>query len=245
MKFSLDESARSEIRGFFEEAVNQAGDETMKLFEELVTVYSREKYKPLVDSTAKMGTYYTEEFPAVIRRQFENWQDSDTSITAFADELEASDDSSDDAYVAAQTLEGELLNVLEEFFTRQPDLPSTSTESTLTKDLEEIYEELEEAVKKFVNGMEDLGSDYESKAESKAEDNRIYANVSEVLAAFFGSFRSLFDEFGKSLEGFKEHIAERAGSAVQKSESDRATMKAEAENAGEALRDISGLFDFE
>ncbi|WP_461810950.1 hypothetical protein [Faecalimonas sp.] len=244
MKFSFDESARSEIRGFFEEALGSAGTETMNLFNELVAIYTREQYKPLYTMTSEIAEYYTQDFHNVVQEQFENWVDSETSITAFADELEASDDSSDDAYVAAQYLQGDLQNALDELFSNQPDVPSVSTEAHLTKDDNEIFEEVDELLQKFEDALEGLISDYNSKADTNSEDNQLYSNVSEILEAILESYKSLFDVFKEGVSNLASHISERGSSAESKSETDKDQMKTQAESVGEALRDVSGLFDF-
>lgn len=245
MKFSLDEVARREIRDFFEEALNSVGEETEKLFTELVAIYTREQYKPLFTMTAKVADYYTEEFKNTVQNQFDNWLDSNTSIKSFALELEAGDDDSDDAYRAAESLENDLQNVLIELFSKQPDIPSVNTEAHLTKDDNEIFDEINELVQKYNSTVEDLISDYSAKSESNCEENQIYQNVSEILEAILGSYKSLFEVFNEGVNNIAEHINNRGIGARNKSEADKAQMKSEAETAGETLRDVSGLFDFE
>jgi hypothetical protein len=245
MKFSFDESARSEIRSFFEEALGAAGDETSNLFGELVSIYKREQYKPLYNMTAEIAEYYIGDFKNTVQGQFDDWLDSETSIKAFAQELEASDDSSDDAYVAAKYLEDDLQNVLDELFSNQPDVPSVSTEAHLTKDDNEIFDEVDELIQKFEDEIENLISDYESEADSNSEDNQLYENVSEILGAILESFKSLFNVFREGVSNLAGHISDRGSSAKEKSETDKVQMKYDAESAGEALRDVSGLFDFE
>lgn len=245
MKFSFDESARSEIRAFFEEALSSAGNETINLFNELVSIYSREQYKPLYKMTNEIAEYYIGDFHNTVQGQFDNWLDSETSLKAFAQELEASDDSSDDAYVAAQYLEGDLQNVLDELFANQPDVPSVSTEAHLSKDDNEIFEEVDELIQKFEDTIEGMISDYDSKADSNSEDNQLYSNVSEILGAVLQSFKSLFDVFKEGVANLAGHISERGSSAESKSDTDKDQMKSEAETTGDALRDVSELFDFE
>lgn len=245
MKFSFDENARSDIRSFFEEALGSAKDETGNLFSELVSIYTREQYKPLYKMTAEIAEYYIGDFRNTVQGQFNDWLDSETSIKAFAQELEASDDSSDDAYVAAQCLEGDLQNVLDELFSNQPDVPSVSTEAHLSKDDNEIFDEVDELIQKFEDAIEDLISDYDSKADSNSEDNQLYENVSEILGAILESYKSLFDVFKEGVANLASHISDRGSSAKEKSETDKDQMKSDAESAGEALRDVSGLFDFE
>lgn len=245
MKFNFDESARSEIKSFFEEALVSAGTETGNLFNELVSIYTREQYKPLYKMTNEIAEYYMNDFHNIVQGQFDNWLDSETSIKAFAQELEASDDSSDDSYVAAQYLENDLQNVLDELFSNQPDIPSVSTEAHLSKDDNEIFEEVDELIQKFEDAIEDLISDYDSKADSNSEDNQLYSNVSEILGAIFNSYKSLFDVFKEGVANLAEHISKRGSSAESKSETDKEQMKSDAEAAGEALRDVSVLFDFE
>ena len=245
MKFSFDESARSEIRSFFEEAMESVGTETENLFGELVAIYTREQYKPLYKMTEEIAEYYVGDFKNTVLGQFETWLDSETSIRAFAQELEASDDASDDAYVAAQYLEGDLQDVLNGLFSRQPDLPSVSTEAHLTKDDNEIFEEVDDLIQKFEDAVEDLISDYDSKTDTNSDDNQLYENVSEILGTILVSFKSLFDVFKEGVSNLAGHISERGTSAKEKSETDKEQMKSGAETAGDALRDVSGLFDFE
>lgn len=245
MRFSFDESARSEIRGFFEEALVSVGTETENLFNELVSIYTREQYQPLYNMTKSIADYYTGEFRNDIQRRFNEWLDSETSIKAFAQELRASDDTSDDAYIAAQHLETDLLNVVDELFSKPLDIPSVSTEAHLTKDVEDIFDEIDELVGKFTDEAENLVSDYDSRVDAKIDENQLYVNVSEILGAVLQAFKSLFDVFREGVANLLIHISDRGASAESKSEADKQQMRSQAETAGEALKDISGLFDFD
>lgn len=246
MKFSFDESARSEIKSMFEEALNSASDETRNLFDELVAIYTREGYKRLYTMTQEIAEYYIGDFRNIVQGQFNDWIDSDTSLTSFAQELEASEDSSDDAHVAAQYLESDLQDSVDAMFSYQPDVPIVPFDGgAKTKDDTEIFEEINEAVQKFEDEIEDLISDYDSKADSNSEDNQLYENVSEILGAILESYKSLFDVFKEGVANLASHISDRGSSAKEKSETDKEQMKSDAESAGEALRDVSGLFDFE
>lgn len=245
MKFSFDESARSEIRVFFGEALESVNDEINNLFGELVSIYNREQYMPLYSVTVKIAEYYINDFRTTVQRQFSDWLDSETSIKAFAKEIEAGEDNSDEAYIAAQSLESDLQNVLDELFSNQPDVPAVSTEVHLTKDVDEIFDEIDELIQKFEDAIENMISDYDSKAELNSEDNLLYENVSEILGAILESFRSLFYVFKEGVSNLSEHINDRGTKAKEKSEIDKKQMKSEAESAGETLRDVSGLFDFE
>lgn len=246
MKFNFDESARSEIKAFFEEALTSVGTETMNLFGELVTVYTRERYKRLYTMTAEIAEYYVGDFQNVLQTQFDQWVVSDTSLTAFAQELEASNESSDDAFVAAQRLESDLQTVLDNLFSTQPDIQTTTFDGgAVTKDDNEIFEEIDELVQKFEEAVEDLASDYDAKAETNSEENQLYKNVSEILGAILESYKSLFEVFKEGVSNLAEHISEQGANAASKSDTDKDQMKSMAEASGDALRDVSGLFDFE
>ena len=245
MKFSFDETAGSEIRTFFEEALDSVGQETGNLFTGLVDVYSREQYKPLYEMTYEIGEYYIGDFRNEVQNQFDNWLDSDTSLRAFAQDLEASADSSDDAFLAAQRIETDLQNALDEFFSHQPDTPAVSTEAHLTKELDEVFDEVDEMIQKYEDGIEDLISDYDAKVDSNSDENQLYENVGEILGAILESFKSLFNVFKEGVSNLAGHLNDRGATAKDKSETDNAQMRNVAEASGDALRDVSGLFDFE
>lgn len=245
MKFSFDEGARREIVGFWEEALGEASAKTNTLIEELVEIYREQQYMPLWKMTDKVATYYSEDFKLNLLEQFDRWTESDTSITAFAQELEASDDSNDDAYNAAYTLQEDMKAVLEEIFKNITEVPKESTEAHLSKNVEEIFDDIRNLVNDYEGKITDLIETYESEADKKSEENQLYLNVSEILGAVFGAYLSLLMVFNDGVDNIAEHISERGKGAVNKSEEDRKIMRDEASSAAESLRDVSGLFDFE
>lgn len=244
MRFSLDESARKEIVGLWEESMTLVDTETRNLLDELVEIYQREQYKPLWNMTNSIAEYYVNDFKNIIESKFEEWSESDTSIASFATELEAGDDSSDEVYQAAQNLEESLKAVIDDLFKNNMEVPAVNTEVHLTKDIEEIFEEIKELVIAFEGKVDEITNDYDSKINSLSEENQIYINVSEILLAIFESYKSLFEVFNEGVANLAEHINDMGVSAVNKSQEDRERMRAEAETAGESLRDISDLFSF-
>lgn len=244
MKFSFDESARNELISFFQEALEKAGKETTELFEGLIDIYVREQYKPLGVMTNSVAQYYAGDFQANVRGQFQNWKDSETSLTAFANDLEASDNNSDDAYAAAQSVENAFQEILDDMLTKQPEIPDISQEAHLSKNLSEIFEEVDELVQKSSSAVEDLVSTYESRVESDSEENQLYANTNEILVAILTSYKSLFDVFKEGANRLASRLDESGNLAVEKSETDSEQMKVVAEAAGEALKDVSSLFNF-
>ena len=238
------EDARSEVRGFFEEAMQTAAQETLTLFDELVAIYTREQYKPLWEMTDEIGTYYAEDFKNMIRGQFEKWLESESSLQAFALEMEAAGDASDDSLMSAQSLENDLSDVIDDVFNNLPDVPTVSTVVRLTKDIEETFDEVADLLQKYETTIEELQSDTNARAETNSEENQIYANVSEILNAALASYLSLFSVFKEGVGNLSEHINQKGQSARAKSESDKEQMSSAAETSGEALKDVSGLFYF-
>lgn len=246
MRFSFDETARSEIGVFFREALEEAGKETTDLFEGLTAVYTEHQYKRLYEMTTGIAEYYSGEFRNTVQRQFEDWVNSQTSLTAFSLELEASGDAEDESYLAAEYLQEDLKEILDELFKETgPKLEPLISEAHLTKHIGEIFAEIDELLQKFESAMEDMISDYKEKVESNSEENQIYLNVGEILNAVLESFKSLFIVFRDGVSNLAAHINDRSSSAESKSNEDTVQMTAAAQTVGEALREISDLFDFD
>ena len=62
--------------------------------------------------------------------------------------------------------------------------------------------------------------------------------------AILTSYKSLFDVFKEGANRLASRLDESGNLAVEKSETDSEQMKAVAEAAGEALKDVSSLFNF-
>lgn len=245
MRFSLNESARRDVETFFEENVQAAAKRTAELFEGLVEIYTREQYKPLWKMTNSIGQFYSEEFSEDLFSRFLRWTNSDTSLCAFAQKVEASDDQDDDSLAAAQMLEAAMEDVLKSTMRQEIELPVVSMEVQLTKDINEIFEEIQDLVTSFERDMEALISTSDSEAENKSEENQIFANISEILGAILQAFHSLFGVFKEGVEILGAHIGEKGNSAAEMAEADKEQLRGEAESAGDALRDVAGLFDFD
>ena len=182
MKFGFSKEDREEIEGFFDEEIEKISEAAKALFNGLQGIYENERYKPLYTMTSIVHTYYGEDFRKAILGVFDDWaQNSGSNLKAFSEELEASDGEDDDSYQEARNTEADMRDILESLFDGTGRVPiieePTNTIVSLTRDIEDIFAEIDTMIQKFNDNIDSLESDCEAKVNDKVGDNQLYQNV--------------------------------------------------------------------
>ncbi|MBE7010275.1 MAG: hypothetical protein E7418_02150 [Ruminococcaceae bacterium] len=235
MKFSFNEDARCDLANYFDEGITGLREASMALFESFTEIYQREQYKKLHEVTNVLIERYGEDLRNTIFQQYENWLSSDASLQAFAEDLEAGSDSSDDAIVAAESLEAEIEDILTANFDLLPDVtPVTEEGGIQTKSSEELFEELEDLLRVYGNTIDSDISTYESLAENNSDDNQLYLNVASLLIPIMNTYKVFFESFVNAFDTLEEELETSADQQTTKADEAKQDLKAAGESAVEA-----------
>lgn len=246
MKFKLDEESRVELRNFFEEAIVDVKGATQDFFDDMIEICQRERYLPLYKSMEKFLEFYHEDFCHTLKSLSEQWQNSDSSLEAFVRAVEASDERADDARAAALALQGDIDCIMQEhLYSFSPTIPEESTEVTLSQDLMLVFEDVQLAIKKKSEIVDATYSEYKDKIEVNSEENQVYINLGEILLPVLSAYQNMFEELSKNMRNLYDQLRSKGEQAEQTARSDAKEMIASAQNAGENLREISKMFQFE
>jgi chaperonin cofactor prefoldin len=118
-----------------------------------------------------------------------------------------------------------------------------STVAKVTKDLEEIFEDIDKIIGDFVNQIDECKEHVNQEVENLTEENQWFSNVGEALIPVIAYYRSLFDKFKEGAEKLGQHLTERAESTHAASEQAREDMvNRAAEDGGAGFEEVAELF---
>ena len=245
--FSISEEACAELESFFGDTVDEAAEEILSVFSELMGMNAEAKYKLVIQHTKEFAEYYGEDFSNEVKRLYEEWCEEGESIHQFMLDLEAGEDDDDDSVAAARELEENMRERLEDALSKEPELYEGDTTNSLSEygGSEKLFEDIADVLKRFEDRMEDMMDDVKQTAESNGEDNQLYENIGGILSAILEACRSFFGQFREGISGqLSEHVSDQDEVAMSKVEEDKETFSGKAEEIGESLKDLASLFQF-
>lgn len=243
--FSISEEACMELENFFGYMVDEAIEEILRVFSELMEINAVAKYKVVIQHTKEFAEYYGEDFSNEVKRLYEEWCEEGESIHQFMLDLEAGEDDDDDSVAAARELEENMSDRLIEALSREPELYEGDTRNSLSEygGGEKLFEDIADVLKRFEYRMEDMMDDVKRTSESYGEDNQLYENIGGILLAILEACQTLFEQFREGMsEQLSEHVSDQDEAAMSKVEEDKETFSGKAEEIGESLKEIASLF---
>ncbi|MCI8659026.1 MAG: hypothetical protein HFG54_02090 [Lachnospiraceae bacterium] len=244
-KFSLSEDALPELEAFFSEAVKEAAQSVLKVFQELQEINSAARYQIVINKTAEFAAHYSEEFSSEVYSLFDTWYEEGESVHQFIIDLEAAQDDGDESVQAAYNLESAMRQSLQDAFSQEPELYQGSDLVDLTGygGKEKLFTDIDEILQNFDKEMDEAIDNADSTSNDKGEDNQIYINIGGVLSSILSAYKSFFESFKEGMnENLSEYVSTNNESAMGTVESDKEHLKGTAENAGNMLKEISSLF---
>lgn len=244
-KFSLSEEVCPELESFFSEAISNAAQKVLTVFQELSEINSNARYQIVIKQTQEFANHYAEEFNSEVFSLFDKWYDEGENIHKFILDMEAGQDNGDESVTAAYELENAMRQSISDAFAQTPDLYEGSDRVDLSGygGKEKLFTDIDEVLQNFDKEMEEAIDNAETTSNNKGEDNQIYVNIGGLLSSILTAYKSFFEGFKEGMsENLSEHISDNNETAMSSVETDKEQMKGTAENAGEMLKDISSLF---
>lgn len=244
-KFSLSDEARAELELYFSDAISEATQSVLKVFQDLYAINSAARYQIVINQTAEFAAHYSQNFSSGVYALFDSWYEEDESVHRFVIDLEAAQDDGDESLQAAYSLENAMRQSLQAAFSQEPELYQGSDLVDLTGygGKEKLFADIDEILQNFDKDMDEAIEDADSTANDKGEDNQIYINIGGVLSSILSAYKSFFESFKDGMnDNLSEHISTNNESAMSAIESDKDQLKGAAENAGEMLKEVSSLF---
>lgn len=244
-KFSLSEEALPELEAFFSEAINEATQSVLKVFQDLQEINQAARYQIVINKTAEFAGLYSSDFSAEVFSLFDQWCDEGESVHQFVLDLEAAQDDGDESVQAAYDLEGAMRQSIQDAFSQEPELYQGSDLVDLSGygGKEKLFNDIDEILQNFDKEMDDAIDNADSTSNDKGEDNQIYINIGGVLSSILSAYKSFFESFKEGMnENLSEHVSTNNDTAMSTIETDKEQLKGTAENAGEMLKEISSLF---
>lgn len=244
-KFSLSEEACPELETYFTEAITDASQKVLTVFQELAEINSNARYQIVMNHTREFANHYADEFKMAVCAIFDQWYDEGESIHQFILDIEAGQDQGDESVTAAYELEEAMKTALSEALSEEPELYEGSDRVALSEygGKEKLFADIEEILQTFDKEMEEAIDEADTTANDKGEDNQIYMNIGGILSSILSAYQSFFEGFKEGMsENLSEHISDNNESAMSAIETDKEQLKATAESAGEMLKEVSSLF---
>lgn len=244
-KFSLSDEVRPELESFFCEAINDATQSVLKVFQELLEINLKARYQIVINKTSEFADNYSQNFSLEVNSLFNQWYEEGESIHKFVLDLEAAQEDGDESVQAAYNLEEAMRQGLQEAFSQQPELYQGSDLVDLSGygGKEKLFADIDEILQIFDKDMEKAIEEADNTSNDKGDDNQIYINIGGILSSILSAYKSFFGSFKEGMnENLSEYVSTNNDSAMNTIEANRAQLKGSAENAGEILKDISSLF---
>lgn len=242
-KFSNVEEAASQISQLVNETMNSVSEETKKLFDSLLEVCQEYQYLQFYKLTEDICNYYEGDFRTQVSKHIEDWVSGPTSLVQATIDTEAAESEEDDSAVAARDIQQNIVSIIEEYLSQPSGIERGSTVARVTKNLEEIFEDIDKIIGDFVDKIDDCREHTNQEIENLTDENQWFSNVGEALIPTIEYYRSLFDKFKEGAEKLGQHLTERADSARSASEQDREEMVNKAtEEGGAGFEEVSELF---
>lgn len=244
-KFSLSEEACPELESFFTDAINDATQKVLSVFQELSEINSNARYQIVMNQTREFADHYADEFTTEVFSLFDKWYDEGESIHQFILDMEAGQDQGDESVTVAYDLESNMRQSIADAFAQEPTLYEGSDRVDLSGygGKEKLFTDIDELLQNFDKELEEAIDDVESTANDKGEDNQIYVNIGGILSSILTAYKSFFEGFKEGMsENLSEHVSDNNENAMSTVETDKEQLKGTAENAGEMLKGISSLF---
>ena len=244
-KFSLSEDAIPELESFFSDAIDNARQSVLKVFQELQEINSAARYQIVISKTAEFAEHYAGDFSSEIYSLFDRWYDEGESIHQFIIDMEAAQDDGDESVQAAYKLEEAMRQSLQEALSQEPELYQGSDLVDLTGygGKEKLFADIDEILQNFDEEMEEAIDDADSTSNDRGEENQIYVNIGVVLSSILSAYKSFFGSFQNGInDHLSEHVSDQNKNAMDTVQENKEHLKSDAENAGEILKEISSLF---
>lgn len=244
-RFSLSEEAYPELESFFTDAISEAAQRVLNVFQELSEINSNARYQIVINQTREFAEHYSDQFSSEVFSLFDKWYDEGESVHQFILDMEAGQDQGDESVTSAYDLENAMRQSISDAFSQTPELYEGSDRVDLSGygGKEKLFTDIDELLQNFDKEMEEAIDDIESTSNDKGEDNQIYVNIGGVLSSILTAYKSFFEGFKEGMsENLSEHVADSNENAMSTIETDKEQLKGIAENAGEMLKEISSLF---
>ncbi len=242
-RFSVSESAVSDILVKWEDALSQQQRELDKLLSELDDIAGREKYEPLYRILKVfLERTYQPTVQAVMARHMEEWMDSDGSILQRLTLMEAADESS---LAQARILQERMAESLQEAFALWFEPTEINDAVDMTQELQKTIDEIQEAISQCVSRMEETTASYQSSFENSAEENDVYTNVEGIFSILMVDLSQMTEVLKKDVDSLGDYLGESHQRSEAMADDARSEMMNMAENDGmQALEDISAIFQY-
>lgn len=242
-KFSLSEEACPELESFFTDAIGEATQKVMTVFQDLYDINSNQPYKTVIKRAREFSNNYQNEFNSEVMSLFDSWCDEGESIHQFIIDIEAGEEQGDESLNAAYALEDAMRQSIIEAFAQEPVVFEENVSLDVEGGTAKLFEDIDQVLQTFDKEMEEAIDDIESSSNDKGEDNQIYVNIGGILSSILTAYKSFFEGFKEGMsENLSEHVSNSNETAMSNIETDKEQLKGNAENAGEMLKEISSLF---
>lgn len=245
VRFSLSEEALPELESFFGEAIDEAAQKVLNVFQELSEINSSARYQIVINHTREFAEHYTDEFSTEIFSLYDQWCDEGESVHQFVLDMEAGQDDGDESVTAAYELEEAMKQSISDAFVQTPELYEGSDRVDLSGygGKEKLFEDIDELLQNFDKEMEEAIEDIDAASNDKGEDNQIYVNIGGILSSILTAYKSFFEGFKEGMsDNLSEHVSDNNENAMNAVETDKEQLRGNAENAGEMLKEVSSLF---
>lgn len=245
VKFSLSEEACPELESFFTNAISEATQKVLNVFQELLEINSNARYQIVINQTREFADHYSDEFSSEVFALFDKWYDEGESVHQFILDMEAGREQGDESVTSAYNLENAMRQCISDAFSQTPELYEGSDRVDLSGygGKEKLFIDIDELLENFDKEMEEVIDDIKLTSNDKGEDNQIYVNIGGILSSILTAYRSFFEGFKEGMsENLSEHVSNLNEKAMSAIETDKQQLEGSAENAGEMLKEISSLF---
>ena len=213
VRISLNEEVSNEMLSVYTDSIEVLNRGTEIFFGQMVEIYNRHNYKPLHTVTKQLAEYWANEVNEHITKEVNNWIDSEASIENILRNMVAFDDESNETQKSASSLQASLLEQTKTLFNQEFSLPSISESISMEKDLNQIFEDFQEATITFKQIVSNESEQLKEVTSTKEEENDLYKSWGYLIEIVFSALELHVDNINKQLDTTYEEIAKRTTEA--------------------------------
>ncbi len=192
MAIDFREEEINEMYGMYQQALEAINEEALQAVSSLAEKAEEVHYEPVVTLSKRAVEYYNEDLRGVVLGAMQEWQEGESSFTAFMEKMRAGDD----AKARSEQLETQIVDEVENW----PRADASGFESIDTSNPTcrmDDFEEIKATISSFVKSLEDMQTNYASQVETRMEDNTIFTCIQPVL---LGSFMVVSEGFQQGID---------------------------------------------
>lgn len=242
MKMRFREDDKREMKTFFENVLNDMRESQLKLYADLLELNREKAYKQVYGLIEDLKTQYETTLKKEVLRDFQKWQDGQSSIQAFIKDIGAGN-SNDEIMVEVRKFEEQLKEVLIEISSKELEVPVLTTIVNMNISMDAVVDKIADLYKREMTELETLMASTDRSVKERREENYIYNPIGILLNTILLTNKNFFEKMRNGTKKeFRDMLFSESKKTIKNEEDEKKQLKAFAQEVVDTLKSDSDIF---